>query len=390
MIFYLIPPILSLLSSLFYERFTVTSRNVLYYIIISLSVLIYPCVYVNGTDWTGYEPAYNNIDFSNISQYSWEIGFLYLMLFFKSIGFNFFFFLIFAKSFSLIVITNFLRKFSLTEGKGLSANIFFLLFLFYTGECMYLYVETIIRFTLALSIVVLSYQYILSRNFVKFTLVIIAAMFFHITAIIMLPIYFINKIRIPSSVLFCVIIGIIAFFSPVVILNVLSIFESFMPADIYSVLKYYIKEIDVDGGYNPTSIGNLIHLFIFAICLFSRRKFVESVKNGDRYFAFIVIYFIFYFITLFAGSISRIIIYLWPIFVVVFPTMLNSFKNNVIRYSLILFISLYFFSSMVKEIKTKPSFSTYTNYLDHFLRDDLIHYEDRKNTIEEELLSSPN
>lgn len=155
---YFIPPFLALLGAIYNRRLTANSLKLLYWLTTLSALFFYCCVYMNGADWPEYEMIYNELTWENLFQIAsdrkFEIGFCFLMLLFKTIGFGFFPFLIIAKSFSLIVISNFFKSYAINYGRGYSSNVFFLLLIFYLGSCMYLYVETIIRFSLALAIVV--------------------------------------------------------------------------------------------------------------------------------------------------------------------------------------------------------------------------------------------
>ena len=195
---YFIPPFLALLGAIYNRRLTANSLKLLYWLTTLSALFFYCCVYMNGADWPEYEMIYNELTWENLFQIAsdrkFEIGFCFLMLLFKAIGFGFFPFLIIAKSFSLIVISNFFKSYAINYGRGYSSNVFFLLLIFYLGSCMYLYVETIIRFSLALAIVVFAYKYLLNKRFFLFLFWLLIAITFHKSAILLLPIYFINNI----------------------------------------------------------------------------------------------------------------------------------------------------------------------------------------------------
>ena len=157
---YFIPPFLALLGAIYNRRLTANSLKLLYWLTTLSALFFYCCVYMNGADWPEYEMIYNELTWENLFQIASDRK--------LAIGFGFFPFLIIAKSFSLIVISNFFKSYAINYGRGYSSNVFFLLLIFYLGSCMYLYVETIIRFSLALAIVVFAYKYLLNKRFFLF------------------------------------------------------------------------------------------------------------------------------------------------------------------------------------------------------------------------------
>ena len=199
---------------------------------------------MNGADWPEYEMIYNELTWENLFQIAsdrkFEIGFCFLMLLFKAIGFGFFPFLIIAKSFSLIVISNFFKSYAINYGRGYSSNVFFLLLIFYLGSCMYLYVETIIRFSLALAIVVFAYKYLLNKRFFLFLFWLLIAITFHKSAILLLPIYFINNITFSNKWLVIIFGCIITLLSPQILLTGIEQVGKFIPQIYYVYLRGYL------------------------------------------------------------------------------------------------------------------------------------------------------
>ena len=95
---YFIPPFLALLGAIYNRRLTANSLKLLYWLTTLSALFFYCCVYMNGADWPEYEMIYNELTWENLFQIAsdrkFEIGFCFLMLLFKTIGFGFFPFLI--------------------------------------------------------------------------------------------------------------------------------------------------------------------------------------------------------------------------------------------------------------------------------------------------------
>lgn len=376
---YFIPPFIALLGAIIYNRLTLDSRRIMYVITTITAIFFYCCVYMNGADWPGYELVFNEITWKNIdlisSKSHFEIGFCFLMLCFKTIGFSFFPFLIISKSFSLIVISNFLKKYAQKNGENESTNVFLLLLVFYLGNCMYLYVETIIRFSIALAIVVIAYKFLLKRRLFSYLLLISLAMTFHKSAIIMFPLYFLRKTYFSSKIWVFIFISIIVLLSPEILLNAVYSLNAYIPPLYFIYLKGYLEYAFIRGT-NILSVGNLVYMFFLCICLFYRRKFVSSFKDGEQLYLYLLIYFIIYYVTVYAGSIGRLSLYLRPVFIVVFISILSLIKFY--KKLFICFFILFLAIGMGDNILEKKSFLPYTNYIISKLKGESLPFHERR------------
>jgi hypothetical protein len=366
---YFIPIILALIGTVLNSRLNLLSRKLLFLIVVSSAVFVFCCVHTNGSDWPNYLAVWNKLTLSSLLDTSLtqgiEIGFWGTMMLFKSIGIGFFPFLIILKSFSLIVISNFFRNYANKQGEGYSANVFFLLFLFYGSNAMYLYVETIIRFSVALAIVVLGYKFLLNRRFLPFLFSIIIATTFHRTAILLLPLYFLREIRISTIKWFIIFVIIIIFLSPQVILNILFSLKLklFLPESFFNKVVVYVRRInDENAALGLVNIGNIVYLFFLVIILLTRKYIEEYLKNGKLLFTYVMIYFIIAFATMYMGSVGRIALYLNIFFIIILAYTLSV--NRSTKQILVGIVVLYIIIAMAKRIIGLPGILyPYTNYL---------------------------
>lgn len=72
---------------------------------------------------------------------------------------------------------------------------FFFSYLLFIGMGFFDFSLSGIKQTIAIIIILYSYKYILSRNFVKFLTMILFASLFHLSAVVFLPMYFLSKIK---------------------------------------------------------------------------------------------------------------------------------------------------------------------------------------------------
>ena len=115
-----------------------------------------------------------------------DFGFYAVAKFFSDIGLSATFWLLLIAAFFTVMCALFLYKFSKQPYIGLVA----VLSLFYS------FTFTGIRQTVALAIVFLSLRFISEKKLIPFILSVLVASLFHSTAIIMLPAYFIAKLKI--------------------------------------------------------------------------------------------------------------------------------------------------------------------------------------------------
>lgn len=158
------------------------TRLALYASSIIVFVLFFGLRWKTGTDWpTYYSYFHDNFTISEFYDTQFETGYVYLNYLIKILSRNYSVFLLIFTS--LIGIAFFIGNKDLI--KFPQAGI---LYLFCT-------VGTPIRQTLAAAIILISYKYIISRNFIRFFCLVILAACFHRSAFIFLPFYFITKIN---------------------------------------------------------------------------------------------------------------------------------------------------------------------------------------------------
>lgn len=378
---YFIPPLLAIIAAFFDSGMTQSVKRNVYRLLTLSGILIYCCVYFNGSDWPAYEMFFNEIEWNNLlllsKENGFEVGYSVLVLMLKLLGFNFMLSLILMKTLSFVVISNFF--FSVTKSKysiGYAKNIFLMLFIFYSFSCIYLYVETIIRFDIALALVVKSYKYIFKRRFLPFLFLILCAVAFHKSALIILPLYWIGKIHFSNKILFILYVCIILFLNASILFYLSDfLFSRFSSVYLFLQIISYTQNTSLSNSSNPFSIGNLVSLCFFILILFKRKEIEGFSIYGERVFAIVITYFLLYFITMYAGSISRVRLFYLPIFIVVLLIILS--KGYFMRTIIFLCCFSYFTLNMYKTIIERRVFVSYTNYITALIegKGDLTTYE---------------
>ena len=148
-----------------------------------------------------------------------------------------------------------------------SQNIYLSVFLFVTLG-LYFTAHNITAQYMAISICLYSVPYLLKRNFFKFTIIVLIAMSFHISAIIFFPIYFLSNVKFSKKVFLFYLLSIIIiqlFFSELLVL----------------VQKFIYSEYTNESyGMDKSNILNIIlPSLMFILCIFGNKKRSRVLEN---------------------------------------------------------------------------------------------------------------
>lgn len=363
---YFIPPSLAFAAAIVEKGMKLSVKRNVYRLILLSAIVVYCCVYLNGSDWPNYEMFFEKITWDNWIEESkdlgFELGFSLCLLLLKVIGCNFMVALIIMKIFSLVIISNFFYKFSLSKyAYGDARNVFLLLFIFYTTNGMYLYVETIIRFSIALAIVFKSFEYLITRKFAPFLLLVLLASLFHRTSLVVVPLYFVRDIKLSSFWLFVLVVVVCAFFTPQMLLIVFRFINGYGNNIFIAKLVAYLELTIRLQQTNPLAIGNIVHFLFFILILVFRKDIEGKSKCGQHLFAASVVFFIVYFVTLYMGPISRIRLFYNFFFIIVLTELFSLTYIN--RGIIFIMTAVFFVWGMYLSIENNFCFKYYTNYI---------------------------
>jgi len=201
---------------------------------------------------------------------------------------------------------------------------------------MYLFVIfpssfNIMRQHIALAIAVYSYRYIFERNFKKFLFFCIIASSFHITALIVLPFYFVviaeksitsfakkKKIFYQALIIIASILFIVNFSSFINTLSQMGIFE-----------RYYMYSTEIDSGLNREIY--LKGLILIAVLLYSK-KLISYDERNKLYIYFLVIDLIVTFVGFSNPFTKRIGLYFGITQIFLLPSIIKVMNNKVEKY----------------------------------------------------------
>lgn len=183
----------------------------------------------------------------------------------------------------------------------------------------------IIRQAAAMGIILIAFQALFEKNFIRYLLLCILASLFHMTALIMLPIYFVYYHCSWKSMLLIMIISLVF---------LKAIFAVLIENELY--VNYLLGDIEYEGG-------TLIRFFYIGLGLLMlylsySNKTLDRLKEK-----FVILIPSFFFPFMLGGSIGgRLSLYFYMLFIYLIPVVL-SHSNKKIRMVVMSFLCLYFF-----------------------------------------------
>ena len=227
--------ILILLIGAIAEVIGIKKNAKIYFVISAILVALFAGLrYNTGADWAIYEPTFYKMpELGNIE--NWELGYYLISLLIYNVFGNYYVLQFAASALLVYSVARFLWKH--TDYPMFSFLLFFMIF------TINMLLMAQVRQSIAVAIILFGYKYILNKSFDKFILVIIIASFFHISAIIVLPMYYMTK-RVPNYILILLILLFqIFYFVPEATAYIVKFFLPYMPGRLEDIGQIYIDHI---------------------------------------------------------------------------------------------------------------------------------------------------
>lgn len=234
-----------------------------------------------GADWNNYKLAFESIS-EGIKSTGWESGFIVLM---KVI------FYLFGNYYVLQFLVTSLLLYSLnkfytnnTNYPILSMTLFVLIF--FTSILM-----AQLRQSIAMSVILIGAKYVFERNFLKYLIIVVLACLFHVSAIVALPIYFLNrKISTTISVLLILTVQVFYFF-PSVILNMVETIVVIFPSRFQRLFEVYVGTSYADKVEFSSGVYYIATLLFLIVVLFLTKKSTDkSIYFHNTLIILIILY----------------------------------------------------------------------------------------------------
>lgn len=183
----------------------------------------------------------------------------------------------------------------------------------------------VIRQAAAMGIILISFQALFERKFKRYLLLCILASLFHMTALVMLPIYFVYHHCSWKAMLLIMIISLVF---------LKAIFAILIENEFY--VNYLLGNVEYEGGTLVRFF--YIGLYILMLCLSYANKTLHYLKEK-----FVVLMPSFFFPFVLGGAIGgRLSLYFYMLFIYLIPVVL-SHSSKKIRIAVMSLLCLYFF-----------------------------------------------
>lgn len=251
------------------------NRNVIFFFAF-LTIIILAGLRGNvEPDYSHYLNIYNSAQWNNyFKNDSVEIGYYYYNVILKDFGIGFQFVI-----FSMAFVTVF---FKLKILKEYSPN-YIISFLLYYCSLFFLYDFIAIRQALAMSIFMLSIPHIINRNLPKFLLYIGIAALFHISVLILIPVYFLLKYKYNNFIVLLVLLACLGLNIANVSFPLIDFLRNYIPLPSFTKAKLDFYSMETEYAF--ISVRLLIFAFIFLF-------YKWIVKTDEKFNLFFNLFFI--------------------------------------------------------------------------------------------------
>lgn len=253
-------------------------------VIILLALLSGTRYHLGGYDYSNYEymfqlaPTLNNLNLISYVQENGligsDVGWTLINSITKSMGFNFYGLTVFVAIFFWFTLYFVLKKYMT------NINIFFVIAMYkYLLDVSFIYM----RQSVAVAIFILSLRYILKKKVIPYMLLVVFAATVHFSAVILIPIYWINRIKITKKRLFWYTVLFSSSFILVLLhVDIISMF-GFLSNIVSGSGAQKISEASNGTLYGEVGIlSSILHLIEFLIVAFFLIKNFDKMELYDE------------------------------------------------------------------------------------------------------------
>ncbi|SFF58658.1 EpsG family protein [Halobacillus alkaliphilus] len=264
-----------------------------------------------GIDTTAYYNSFEKMQFNSLSQtldVQIEHGYkLYEYTIDRVFG-EFQYLLVFMAIFYISVVSFYIYKFS---QNAMYSYLLFILFGFYT------FGFSAIRQTIAIALIMIAFKYIIEKRLIPFLTFVLLASSFHITALIFLPSYWLNKIKLNRRIL--------------LLFSLIALIIIGLRNELFSFLTSYSKNnyTEIETG------GSFLYLFILfsvIIGVIYRKMLINKNENNKYFFYMMITALLIMPVTQFHPAVTRLYYYFFIFMIIYVPNLFNSIDDKLIRF----------------------------------------------------------
>jgi hypothetical protein len=290
-----------------------------------------------GWDWTSYYvfykrlPSLCQLSFSN---QVFDVGFVICTSLLKSITSNFHVFVFINVLIDVILLHLFFKRYLPEKFYALGFALFLVFFGFVLETDLMRNIKSLLLFLLSL-------KYIENRKFLLFLLFNLIGLCFHWSAIIFFPLYFFLHKPIPiRAIIIVMIIGVFVYIFQLEYVKSILIFAgSFLGENAANKINLYIYSPSFSTNY-AFSIGFFERIFTAILILLFYNQIITKNKSNilfiNSFFLFLIIYFFFSEISIAPLRVGNLFVFTYW---VLWPILIDCFKNNIVRWGFVGVIS---------------------------------------------------
>ncbi len=343
--------------------------------------------YSTGRDYFSYLYYYELFQ-DNYDMKKFEVGFDYLIKFANELGLSYNAFLAIQSIFIILVTYNALIKNIPIKYRYVS----FFFFVIIKENFFDIAASSLLRQAIAVAFFIIATRYIISKNLKAYIITIAIGSLFHESILVLLPLYFINKISI--KIIYAALFALLIFlFAPEILSSALYEALKFVNLNSISSESYFLIE---NRGLtfrqllkNSFLLIVLVQLVLFAALLKKTDDNAEQV-----HIKLLLLGFLFRIYTATGlDMFYRMIFYFYPFYIPVIYIFLREYKS--IKNGQVMFAFLVIFAAFnVKSILQEPEYSKYSQYQYVLFKDkndianDRIVYKQEADEITQNILSA--
>jgi hypothetical protein len=325
---------------------------------------------MTGSDWRAYEQIYYAVDINDPFSAVVEYGYHFYMYVFRLFAIDFWTFFIFTKFVLYILTVNFILKFN--KDKFYITLAFFISFF-----GLSLFIDNPMRNLIAITIFLFSIKYIINRQLIKFLAIILVASAFHISTLILIPIYWLAKMELDKKWLLAIFIifNIVLWIFDSQLRSYVN-FETGIPF-VDSKISFYFGDNSQGNIYTENrifSLGLLVRFILFIILIHSQKLIKE--RFGNVIYNLAVLSFFFHRLGIAVPLFGRFLFFVSIPFSIIIVDLILAFEKKS-RPVYFLFLTLIIFYTTFTTITLDYKYIPYSNYLSYVAKKEKPSFHER-------------
>jgi transmembrane protein EpsG len=355
-------------------RYSVPSSNLITYSFFLIFWLVAGLRFETGVDWLYYKNFFQRVEpigevlsghSYQFSETRFEIGFKILNSLVKSFTDDVQWLFIIIAFITNILLFLSLRRYS---------NYLYISLLIYFCSIYFILDMSGIRHCISLNIFLYSIQFLVKKQPYKFFSLILMASLFHITALILFPLYFILKTELKTKTI--IVFSLIGLLISVVeirwLKEVINLFFTYFNFGLLSDKLYFYTAYEIYASDKPFGIGMVVN-FLILIFILMNRKNLQKNKLFNAFLNLYLISLFFYYYTWELTELStRVRLYFLVGNAVLFTYLIDLYKDKLKRYLVFSFIvafSFFYARVYLLQMPIAIAHNPYQNYVIHKVLD---------------------